>query len=286
MASIIVPGFRNTPIPDLYELDRSHPAFDQAYVWVAANPNRIIGTREIAGADSSLSGSANTALGVGRKWSRISNAGVDFGTAQVITQNTGMTVLVVAAPVASATNMKTAISQRLAGGAFTQSDLIFNANTDALAASSGTVTLVTYHSSSRTVQATSQLDGLPHTWVASNSTTQGYIFRDGVAQALSVNVRSSTLLDASQKLRVGNLANDASTSYAMDDPLMMAVFWNKQLPSGLAQDLSRNPWQLFKKQNAKFYFYPASVIGGGITGPLIGGHLYGQGPLVGGRLAL
>lgn len=210
--------------------------------WSPQNPFQLTGARTIqASAERSYGGSPVGEAGIGRKWSRVANAGIDFGTSQVITQNSGVTVLVVAAPTAAAT-MKVPFSQRLASGSYTQTDLVFNAATvDSLGATAGQLALTTYHNASGGVLAAGQIDGKMHCWVAGNGPATGYIFRDGAKQTLSASTRTSTFAAANQKLRVGNMADDASTSYVCDDPVYQMIFFDRLLPEAQARMISENP---------------------------------------------
>lgn len=212
-----------------------------ASVWGPQNPFQMTGARVLqASAERSYGGSPVGDGGIGRKWSRVENAGVDFGTTQVITQNSGVTILVVAAPTPGA-SMKVPFSQRIASGNYTQTDIVFNAATiDSLGAASGNLALTTYHAGSAGVLAAGQVDGKMHCWVAANGPSNGYIFRDGSKQSLSTSTRTSTFTAGTQKLRVGNMADDASTSYACDDPIYLLIVFDRLLPEALAQLLSEN----------------------------------------------
>lgn len=212
-----------------------------ASVWGPQNPFQLTGARVLqASAERSYGGSPVGDGGIGRKWSRVANAGVDFATAQVITQNSGVTILVVAAPTPGA-SMKVPFSQRIASGNYTQTDLVFNSATiDSLGAASGNLALTTYHAGSAGVLAAGQVDGKMHCWVAANGPSNGYIFRDGSKQSLSTSTRTSTFTAGTQKLRVGNMADDASTSYACDDPIYLLIVFDRLLPEALAQLLSEN----------------------------------------------
>ena len=235
-----------------------------AYVWTPHNPRQLVGPRIVqATGETAYNSSPVGDKGVARKWSRSANAGVDFGTTQVITQNSGVTVLVVANPTFAAT-MKVPFSQRLASGAFTQTDFVFNSNgLDSLGATAGSVTLTTYHAASGGVRATSQIDGQTHCWVAGNGTANGYIFRDGVKQTLANSTRMSTFTASTQKLRVGNMGDDASTTYPCDDPVYLVVVWDRLLSEAEARSVSENPWQVFQPLPRRIF---ASVsAGGGVT---------------------
>lgn len=252
MSTIILPH-RWTAQPQYpVEIDWGHPAAQNAVIWTPWSPSILYGNRIVYGTEASIAGMSPTKAGVGRRWSRVGNAGVSFGVKQIITQNTGMTALVVAAPV-NAAAMKCAFSQRIGSGAFTQTDVVFNASDDALTASAGAFTLLNYHNGNAVVRATGQTDGAIHSWVASNSTTAGYLYRDGVPQTLGTNSRSSTLVNTSQELRIGNLAADSSANYAHDDPLLLVVIWDRQLPQELARELSANPWQIFRPITKRIY---------------------------------
>lgn len=246
MAGILPPLVRTQQPNGPVKLNGGHPAYEGLTVWLSTSPNKLIGARELVAVSETGYNSSPIGLeGIARKWNRSAAAGIDFGVNQIF-NGQAVTVLVVAAPV-SAAAMKSAFSQRLGSGSFPQVDFIFNGTGDGLSASAGTVELVTYDGSSRGVTAASQTDGNVHCWVASNSTSLGYIFNDGVAQTLSQDVRiSSAIYGATQKLVIGRLGDDtSSTTYQHDDPLYLVAVWNRQLPKNLAASLSVNPWQIF-----------------------------------------
>ena len=246
MAGILPPLVRTQQPNGPVKLNGGHPAYEGLTVWLSTSPNKLIGARELVAVSETGYNSSPIGLeGIARKWNRSAAAGIDFGVNQIF-NGQAVTVLVVAAPV-SAAAMKSAFSQRLGSGSFPQVDFIFNGTGDGLSASAGTVELVTYDGSSRGVTAASQTDGNVHCWVASNSTSLGYIFKDGVAQTLSQDVRiSSAIYGATQKLVIGRLGDDtSSTTYQHDDPLYLVAVWNRQLPKNLAASLSVNPWQIF-----------------------------------------
>jgi hypothetical protein len=244
-------------------IDLGNPIARGAYAWTPHNPRQLVGARTVqAFGETAYNSSPVGDKGVARKWSRSANAGVDFGTQQIITQNSGVTVLVVAAPTSAAT-MKVPFSQRVAGGSYTQTDFVFNSSSiDSLGATAGTVVLTTYHSAPGGVKADSQIDGKTHCWIAGNGSANGYIYRDGVKQTLSTSTRISTFYNASQKLRVGNMGDDASTTHPCDDPVYLVVVWDRLLSEAEAKTVSENPWQIFKPIPRRI-FVPVSA-GGGI----------------------
>jgi len=231
-------------------LDRGNPITRDAYLWLPTSPLVLFGKRMLSAVGetgyNAATGSPVGDRGVARKWSRSANAGIDFGVAQAITQNAGVTVIVVAAPTAGAT-MKVPFSQRIGGGSYTQTDFVFNAATiDSLGATAGNVALTTYHAGSGGVLAAGQIDGKTHCWVAGNGPSNGYIFRDGVKQTLSSSMRMSTFASGSQKLRIGNMADDATTTYPCDDPLYLVIVVDGLLPEDRAASASANPWQFIE----------------------------------------
>ena len=158
--------------------------------------------------------------------------------------------------------MKVPFSQRIGSGNYTQTDFVFNATTiDSLGATAGQLALTTYHAGSGGVLAAGQVDGKTHCWVAGNGPSNGYIFRDGVKQTLLTSTRMSTFTAGTQKLRVGNMADDATTSYPCDDPVYLVVVWDRLLTEGEAKAVSDNPWQLFKpaSQNIVLLKAPAAT---------------------------
>lgn len=242
-----------------------------ASAWSAQNPSQLYGARTIqSSVERSYGGSPFGEAGVARKWSRVANAGIDFGTSQVITQNAGVTILVVASPTAGAI-MKVPFSQRVASGSYTQTDFVFNAaSIDSLGATAGQLALTTYHNASGGVLAAGQIDGRAHCWVAGNGPANGYIFRDGAKQTLSASTRTSTFAAANQKLRIGNMADDASTSYVCDDPVYQMIFFDRLLPEAQARMISENPQRAIAPRR-RFTFFDlggassvsASAAGGG-----------------------
>ena len=241
-------------------INLANPLARGVSVWLATSPHVFYGNRNlVAVSESGYNSSPVGKEGVARKWNRAAAAGVDFGTQQIFTGQ-AVTVMVIAAPT-STVDMKAAFSQRAASGAYPQVDFIFNGSNDGLSASAGTVELVTYDGGSRGVTATSQLDGNVHCWVASNSTTLGYIIKDGVTQSLSQDTRVVSAIYASnQKLCIGRMGDDAgSTIYQHNDPLYMVAVWPWQLSIAEAKLVSANPWQIFAPRETRL-FVP---IGGG-----------------------
>lgn len=229
-------------------LDQANPLTQGAYAWLPSSPLVLFGKRTVVAATENAYNSSPVGdVGVGRKWSRSANAGVDFGLNQIITQNSGVSVLVVAAPTAAA-SMKVPFSQRIGSGNYTQTDFVFNAATiDSLGASAGNLALTTYHAGSGGLLAAGQVDGKTHYWVAGNGPSTGYLIRDGVEQTLSTSTRMSTFTGATQKLRIGNMADDATTTYPCDDPVYLVVVWDRLLSKADAKAVSANPWQLFRQ---------------------------------------
>lgn len=218
-----------------------------AHIWSSTSPRVLFGKKTLqAVGETAYNSSPIGDQGIARKWSKSANAGIDFGTNQIITQNSGVTVLVVATPTATA-SMKVPFSQRIGSGNYTQTDFTFNATTiDSLGATSGQLALTTYHAGSGGVLATGQIDGKTHCWVAGNGPSNGYIFRDGIKQVLSTSTRTSTFTASTQKLRIGNIADDTTSTYPCDDPLYLVVVWDRLLSESEAQSVSANPWQLFE----------------------------------------
>jgi len=226
---------------------RGNPITRDAYAWLPSSPLILFGKRTLnAVGETAYNSSPVGDKGVARKWSRSANAGVDFGTVQPISQNAGVTVLVVAAP-SSAASMKVPFSQRIGSGSYTQTDFVFNAATiDSLGATAGQLALTTYHGGSGGVLATGQVDGKTHCWVAGNGPSNGYIIRDGVKQTLAASTRMSTFTGGTQKLRIGNIADDTTTTYPCDDPVYLVVVWDRLLAETEALSVSASPWQLFE----------------------------------------
>lgn len=237
-----------------------------AYIWSPHNPLELYGERTIqALIERSLNDAPTGDEGVARRWSRVADAGIDFGASQLISQNNGVTVLVVAAPVASA-NMKVPFSQRIGSGSYTQTDFVFNAATiDSLGASAGNLALTTYHAGSGGVMAAGQVDGKTHCWVAGNGPLNGFIFRDGVKQALTTSIRTSTFTSLLQKLRIGNIADNTTTTYPCDDPVFLVVIWDRLLSEEDAQAVSANPWQVFNPLPRRIFELLVAAGGGATT---------------------
>lgn len=237
-----------------YQIPQGYTAFDTGnsltrgiMAWLPASPLLLFGQRMlVAAGETAFNSSPVGTVGLGRKWSRSTNAGVDFGVNQILQQNSGVTVLVVAAPT-SAAAMKVPFSQRIGSGNYTQTDFVFNAATiDSLGASAGNLALTTYHAGSAGVLAAGQVDGKLHCWVAGNGSANGYIFRDGVKQSLSTSTRVSTFTSTTQKLRIGNMADDAGTAYPCDDPVYLILVWDRLLSESDAAAVSANPALVFR----------------------------------------
>lgn len=243
--------------------DPANPITRDAYVWLPSAPLLLAGKRTLTAiGETAYNSSPVGSVGVARKWSRSANAGIDFGATQAITQNAGVTVLVVAAPTAAA-SMKVPFSQRIGSGNYTQTDFTFNAaSIDSLGATAGQLALTTYHAGSGGVLAAGQVDGRTHCWVAGNGPGNGYIFRDGIKQALSTSTRMSTFAAGVQKMRIGNIADDTTTTYPCDDPVFLIIVWDRLLSEAEAQVASAYPWQLLLPER-RTLFIPASV--GGTT---------------------
>jgi hypothetical protein len=231
------------------DVDLSNPLSNGAFVWSPFQPDRLIGARTVLmSSETAYLSSPIGRHGVGRQWTRSANAGVNFGLQQIITQNTGVTVLVVAAPRA-ASALKVPFSHRSAGGAFIQTELVFNSQDVAgiAGATASAVMLASYNSFGRAVVAQNQLDGQAHCWVTGNGATDGYIYRDGVEQTLSFSNRINfALTDSTARTRIGNIADDGGTTYPHDDPLFLVIVWNRLLTRPEAQSAALNPWQIFR----------------------------------------
>lgn len=227
-----------------------------ALIWSAMFPNVLTGRRTIAAAsEGAYNGAPVGAAGLGRRWTRSANAGVSFGSAQAITQQSGVTVLVVAAPT-SASVLKVPFSQRIASGAYTQTDFVFNSVDTGLisSATAGAAMLASYHNAGTGVAANGQVDGRAHCWVAGNGEANGYIYRDGKKQTLAANTRTPAVLSAAgQQLRIGNIANDAATSWVHDDPLYLVIVWNGLLHESVAASLSANHRQIERRRRRRVF---------------------------------
>lgn len=245
------------------------PAIDlgpDALLWSAAHPQLLIGAANRLATSEGSPLVRPGPLGMARAWTRTANAGSLFGTFQHV-PGTDLTVAVVGAPVASATERKVAFSQRTSSGAFPQHYVGFN-STSSVAVSSGLIVLTQRNTGATfcAVEASSQVDGALHAWVLANGTADGYIYRDGVAQTLTVNVRTTgTIFDSSQKTRIGNIADYATDgSFVCNDPIYLVIVWPRVLPKYQAQqlsaDLARNLGAAFEPRRIHV---PVAAGGGG-----------------------
>lgn len=257
MAALILPSRRVVQPQGPVVVDWGNPLARAANVWTPQQPLAFQSANNIQTAtEVAYSAAPISAAGVGRQWTRTGNAGINFGVQQIIRQNTVVTVLVLAAPRSQAA-LKVPVSQRVAGGAFTQTELVFNSQDlpGISGATAGAVMLASYHNSGKGVVALSQLDGQPHCWVAGNSTTAGYIFRDGVNQTLSASLQlTDPLTISTQRLRIGNIADDGGTTYVHDDPLYLVVVWDRMLSEPKPAQFQPTLGSFFARFNGAFGF--------------------------------
>ena len=245
------------------------PAIDlgpDALLWSAAHPQLLIGAANRLATSEGSPLVRPGPLGMARAWTRTANAGSLFGTFQHV-PGTDLTVAVVGAPVASATERKVAFSQRTSSGSFPQHYVGFN-STSSVTVSSGLIVLTQRNTGATfsAVEASSQVDGALHAWVLANGTADGYIYRDGVAQTLTKNVRTTgTIFDSSQKTRIGNIGDyTTGGAFVSDDPIYLIIVWPRVLPEDQAQqlsaDLARNLGAAFEPRRI---FVPVVAGGGG-----------------------
>ncbi len=242
-----------------------------AFVYHPGDPFSLrFANGKLTGTEGSNNGSAVfDAVGVGRRWSGTGvNAGLEFGNVQPFSNNTAYTVLVVGAPVAESSS-RAVVGQRYGAEPFyIHAAFGFN-RMDGSNSESGSVNLLSINTTlpGQSVTAQNQIDGATHVWVASNSTTTGYIYRDGVKQTLSVNQRlNTTYVNSLAKFEIGSVP-DSTAAAACQYPIYLIVGWPTQLSESLAQSLSANPWQIFAPQRRVIHF---DMGGGGSSIALAG----------------
>ena len=246
------------------------PAIDlgpDALLWSAAHPQLLIGAANRLATSEGSPLVRPGPLGMARAWSRNASAGALFGTFQHVT-GLEITVAVVAAPVASA-NRKVAFSQRTSSSGYAQFLVGFNIDGGlSVGAQSGGICLVSRNTlaSGGGVGSPSQFDGLPHAWVLANGVSNGYVYRDGVAQAVIPNVRpSGTVWTSAQATAIGNIGDYTTDGVLVsDDPIYLIIVWPRVLPEDQAQrlsaDLARNLGTAFEPRRI---FVPVVAGGGG-----------------------
>lgn len=228
---------------DAQPQEAARPSVDlgpDAILWSAVNPQLLLGAVDRIATEASGSTRPGP-LGVARSWARAASAGALFGTFQHV-QGLEITVACVAAPVAG-TNRKIAWSQRTSGSNAAQFAFGFNIDgSTGVSAQSGGIGLVGRNTlaSGGGVGSPSQFDGLPHAWVLANGASTGYVYRDGVAQTVSPNVRNSgTVWTSAQATAIGNIGDyTVDGSFVSDDPIYLVIVWPRVLPEELARDLS------------------------------------------------
>lgn len=219
---------------------------DDVILW-SAEQRRVLWAegREVhATGEGSLTAVDQLALGAAARWGRVANAGADFGTIQPLASDTGVTMLVIAAPSASA-NRKAIFSQRLGAGSVATYTLYAN-TTGTVGAASGQMTLYCRNTGSAGCPVTvtsAGIDGDPHCWVFANSTaaSSGYALRDGADLTVTTNTAlTGTFVTAAQTVRVGNPASYSTDgALAMDEPVYLVLAWPRYIPREEMRELSR-----------------------------------------------
>ena len=209
-----------------------------------------------------------TSQGIGNGWSSGTKNGVNFGNVHPFIPSTfdiavGMSILYVGAPVAR-TSVGTIYNEYKQASPYNGLSFYVNAKDSNPQAESGTLCFVSTVVGGTRVNAQSQFDGLVHCWVCANSSGAGYIYKDGVNQALSVDQRlSGTYYDAANLTAIGG---DIASAFPHTDPLLAVVIFPYVLPTQLAAEYSRNPWQIFAPLNRPVFFAggaaapPATII--------------------------
>lgn len=219
-----------------------------AVVWWAGERHALYqrnGGRH-ASAEGSFNGIVYTRSGPGAKWTRNANGGVDMGLRPFAPKpDTGVTMLIVGAPVQSASNRKSLLTWRSTGTNNPQIGLVVNANA-AFSVEVGNFMLYTRNNAAGVnvvLDTSNSVDSGLHCWVAGNATvsSSGYIYRDGVALSPGTNqAMTGTYSDAAQLFAVGNAAGYTTDgAFVCDDHLLLGAMIPRRLPPGRAQELSR-----------------------------------------------
>lgn len=232
-------------------LDKANPLARGAHAWtpVASAMWAGDGMRPQTGEISPVVGALSS--GLARSWGVAASAGVSFGAQQLVKQNSGVAALFIGALAASASKRDVVVSQRT-NGVNTGIDVKGNVNT-ATGVVSGQLNLTAIESDTfqnTSVSAASQFDGASHTWVLSNSLTEGFILRDGARQALVDDVRlnGGATQSGTQTLRVGGYAGSTLANFNCSEPISLVIVWDRALTLAEAAALTANPWQVYEPE--------------------------------------
>ena len=231
-----------------------------AFLWLGSIPNAAQYRRQWSRGSAVNPIPLSGIGGRGLKWTdgASSLTGLTFSS-PMLQATAGMTFLVLAAPTAEGT-ARYAFSQKAANFFVPQISLGFNAG-NTLSAESGSITLYTRDTNafSNNMRAASQIDGDLHCWVIGNSTSGGFVHRDGVLQSLATDagLTGGPYFDATTPTTVGNLySSDFGTRFSY--PLYLVAAWPRLLPNSVRAALSLNPWQLFAPQPSRFWVAASS----------------------------
>ena len=219
-----------------------------AIIWHAGDRRRLnIGGQIVSGTEGSPL-TKSTSKGLGAAWTRTGSAGVNFGVRQPLNTFAAVTFMLFAAPVSIA-QIKATLGQRQVGSSY-QFELLVNCS-DSFIATAGAMTLVSFNGAhGDTYIANAGIDGLPHCWVISNtSSSSAYAYRDGLPLTITRNAPIVSCIDVFQEYCIGNIgAYTTDGTYANDDPMMIAIAWPRQIPAALAKQLSENPLLSFRRR--------------------------------------
>ncbi len=230
-----------------------------AIVWHAGDRKRLnIGGQVLTGTEGSPL-TKPTSRGLGAAWTRAANAGVNFGVRQPLNTFAAVTFMLFAAPVSIA-QIKATLGQRQVSSSY-QFELIVNCN-DSFIATAGAMTLVSFNGAhGDTYIANAGIDGLPHCWVISNtSSSSAYAYRDGLPLTITRNAPIVSCIDVFQEYCIGNIgAYTTDGTYANDDPMMIAIAWPRQIPERLARQLSEHPMLAFQARRVPIGDAPLAI---------------------------
>lgn len=230
-----------------------------AIVWHAGDRKRLnIGGQVLTGTEGSPL-TKPTSRGLGAAWTRTGSAGVNFGVRQPLNTFAAVTFMLFAAPVSIA-QIKATHGQRQVASSY-QFELVVNCN-DSFIATAGAMTLVSFNGEhGDTYIANAGIDGLPHCWVISNtSSSSAYAYRDGLPLTITRNAPTVSCIGVFQEYCIGNIgAYTTDGTYANDDPMMIAIAWPRQIPERLARQLSEHPMLAFQARRVPIGDAPLAI---------------------------
>ena len=225
--------------------DLAGPSFDSAFgvVGLIEHPPTVIAAGNVNVVPTPYGlGMQFGAVGAGTR----TNA-LDFGTYQPLTipgysANQDMTVLAIANPVYTSSYQQTLFSQRTQGGR--QIDLIMNSSQST---GQATQNFAFFTSGNGVTTIGGLYDGLAvdgkfHAFVGRISGSNIDVFWDGNVATGATGGTSSQLVDSTQKLCVGGLADYAGNEYAADCAIVCVYAWNRALTDDEIRKVSLDPY--------------------------------------------